>query len=187
MRTVIVFLVLLAVTATAVAIAGETTLPMTVGSGTNFGVYQSGSTNWAEYIETDTTGNHPIGTTADSAWSTGNGTVIGLLKAAVANPSQTYPKSFTVVALDASTVTTGGTAVTALSAGHSTAGGFIVNPVGATVNLCINQLATASGTTTAASLICIAPGQQYAIIPSANAVSVISSDSSHPFGGYGQQ
>lgn len=93
----------------------------------------------------------------------------------------------TIVPLDVSTVTTGGTAVTALAAGHRTAGGWIQNPSTATINLCINEVGTASGTTSAGSLTCIVPGQTYNLAAAAGAVSVISSDSSHPFSGYGFQ
>lgn len=92
---------------------------------------------------------------------------------------------FTIVPLDISTVTTGGTAVTALNAGHRTAGGFLYNPIGATINLCINEQGTASGTTSAGALTCIQPGQSYTLTPAAGAVSVITSDSSHPFSGQG--
>lgn len=91
----------------------------------------------------------------------------------------------TYVPLDISTVTTGGTAVTALTAGHHTAGGFLTNPKGATVDLCINEIATASGTTSAGSLTCIPPGTPYTLSPAAGSVSVITSDSAHPFSGYG--
>jgi hypothetical protein len=91
----------------------------------------------------------------------------------------------TIVALDVATVTTGGTAVTALSAGHRTAGGWLQNPIGATINLCINEQGAASGTTSAGALTCIQPGQTYTLTPAAAAVSVITSDSSHPFSGYG--
>lgn len=97
----------------------------------------------------------------------------------------TTPGPRTIVPLDISTVTTGGTAVTALNAGHRTAGGFLFNPVGATINLCINEQGTASGTTSAGALTCIIPGQAYLLAPAAGAVSVITSDSSHPFSGYG--
>lgn len=97
----------------------------------------------------------------------------------------TAPGARTIVALDVSTVTTGGTAVTALIAGHRTAGGFLYNPIGATINLCINEQAVASGTTSAAGLTCIQPGQSYTLVPSSLAVSVITSDSSHPFSGEG--
>lgn len=97
----------------------------------------------------------------------------------------TDPGQRTIIPLDVSTVTTGGTAVTALTAGHRTAGGFLLNPIGATINLCINEQATASGTTSAAGLTCILPGQSYTLTPAAGAVSVITSDSSHPFSGYG--
>lgn len=97
----------------------------------------------------------------------------------------TSPGQRTIVPLDVSTVTTGGTAVTALTAGHRTAGGFLYNPIGATINLCINEQGTASGTTSAGALTCIQPGQPYTLAPAAGAVSVITSDSAHPFSGYG--
>lgn len=97
----------------------------------------------------------------------------------------TGPGTRTIVPLDVSTVTTGGTAVTALTAGHRTAGGFLLNPVGATINLCINEQGTASGTTSAGALTCIVPGQEYNLTPAAGAVSVVTSDSAHPFSGYG--
>lgn len=97
----------------------------------------------------------------------------------------TAVSSMTLVALDVSTVTTGGTAVTALTAGHRNKGGWLQNPVGATIALCINEIGTASGTTSAGSTTCIQPGQSYSLTPSTAAVSVISSDSSHPFSGVG--
>jgi hypothetical protein len=93
----------------------------------------------------------------------------------------------TIVALDISTVTTGGTAVTALSAGHATAGGFIKNPENATQNLGINQNGTASGTTSNGSTFFIVPGETFQLTASGNAVSVISADSAHPFAGEGWQ
>ena len=99
--------------------------------------------------------------------------------------TQAGPSARTIVPLDIATVTTGGTAVTTLNAGHRTAGGFLYNPIGATINLCINEVATASGTTSAGSLTCIQPGQAYVLAPTSGAVSVITSDSSHPFSGYG--
>jgi hypothetical protein len=102
-------------------------------------------------------------------------------------PVLTKPASYTLVALGVATVTTGGTAVTALSAGQRTAGGWICNPVGATVNLGINEIGTATGTTSAGSTTFIAPGQTYTLAPSVNAVSVISSDSAHAFSGMGWQ
>ena len=91
----------------------------------------------------------------------------------------------TIVPLDIATVTAGGTAVTALNAGHRTAGGWLYNPSGATINLCINEQGTASGTTSSNATTCIQPGQAYNLQPAAGAVSVISSDSSHPFSGLG--
>jgi hypothetical protein len=91
-----------------------------------------------------------------------------------------------VTSLDVATVTTGGTAVTALTAGHRSSGGWIMNPNGATVNLCINERGTAT-TTSAGDTTCIVPGQVYLLAASDKAVSVVSSDSAHPFSGYGWQ
>lgn len=105
----------------------------------------------------------------------------------ITNPLPGKPGQVTLVSLDVATVTTGGTAVTALSAGHRTAGGWISNPTTATINLGINEIGTASGTTSAGNTTFIAPGQTYALAPSPNAVSVISSDSAHPFSGFGWQ
>jgi hypothetical protein len=95
--------------------------------------------------------------------------------------------SLTLVALDASSVTTGGTAVSALTAGHRTGGGWIFNPSGAAASLCINEIGTASGTVSSGSTTCVAAGQSYTLAPSANAVSVIASDSGHAFSGEGFQ
>lgn len=85
--------------------------------------------------------------------------------------------------LDISTVTTGGTAVTAIAAGRRAAGGRIQNPAGAAADLCINEIGTASGTTSSGNTTCIPAGWTYKITPSANAVSVVSSDSAHAFSG----
>lgn len=104
---------------------------------------------------------------------------------AVSTTSSESPAQRTIVALDVSTVTTGGTAVTALTAGHRTAGGFLTNPKGATIDLCINEQGTASGTTSLAGLTCVPPGGSYNLTPAAGAVSVITSDSAHPFSGQG--
>ena len=91
----------------------------------------------------------------------------------------------TLIPLDVKTVTTGGTAVTAIAAGHRAAGGWLQNPKGATIDLCINEIGTASGTTSSGDTTCIQPGQSYTVAPAAGAVSVITTDSSHPFSGYG--
>ena len=99
----------------------------------------------------------------------------------------TTPGSLTIVPLDVSTVTTGGTAVTALASGHRTKGGWLQNPPSAVINLCINEQGTATGTTSAGTTTCITPGTVYVLTPAAGAVSVISSDSSHPFSGMGWQ
>lgn len=95
--------------------------------------------------------------------------------------------SFTITTLDVKTVTTGGTAVVALAAGHRTAGGWLLNPSTATIALCINEIGTAVGTTSSGDTTCIQPGQVYTLSASVLEVSVISSDSSHPFSGLGLQ
>lgn len=92
---------------------------------------------------------------------------------------------FVLIPLDVATVTTGGTAVTALLAGHKTNGGWLQNPIGATTNLGINELGIATGTTSNGNTTFIVPGATYQLAPSGDAVSVISSDSAHPFSGYG--
>ncbi len=102
-------------------------------------------------------------------------------------PVLTKPAPYTLVPLDVATVTTGGTAVTALLAGNRLAGGWISNPVTATANLGINEIGTAAGTTSAGNTTFIVPGQTYTLTPSGNAVSVISSDSTHAFSGMGWQ
>jgi parallel beta-helix repeat protein len=91
----------------------------------------------------------------------------------------------TLVALDVSTVSTGGTAVTALTSGHRAAGGWIKNPETATANLGINEQGTATGTVSSGATTFIAPGEVYYLQPTSGAVSVISSVSGHAFSGVG--
>lgn len=107
--------------------------------------------------------------------TTGNGCVSGTFA----------PGSLTQVTLDIKTVTTGGTAVNALSAGHRNKGGWLKNPDAAAASLCINEIGAASGTVSSGDTTCIAPGQTYTISPGIGPVSVISSDSAHPFSGLG--
>jgi hypothetical protein len=87
--------------------------------------------------------------------------------------------------LDVSTVSTGGTAVTALTSGHRAAGGWIKNPETATANLGINEQGTATGTASSGATTFIAPGEVYYLQPTSGAVSVISSVSGHAFSGVG--
>jgi hypothetical protein len=101
--------------------------------------------------------------------------------------TETTPSSVTINPLDVAIVTTGGPAVTAINAGHRSAGGWLLNPSTATIPLCINKIGTASGTTSAGSTTCIAPGQPYTVAPGIGPVSVVSSDSAHAFSGEGFQ
>ena len=114
--------------------------------------------------------------------------------AAAANPAlvvTTSPNSAvplrTLVTLDIKFVTTGGVAVTVLNAGNRKAGGWLQNPSTATVNLCINEIGTATGTTSSGDTTCVTPGQTYMLAPSGNAVSVITADNAHSFSGMGWQ
>jgi hypothetical protein len=87
--------------------------------------------------------------------------------------------------LDVASVTTGGTAVTAVAHYNRLKGGWLQNPSTATTNLCINEMDAAAATTTpGGNVVCIAPGQTYLLAPSGNSVSVVSSDSAHAFSGY---
>jgi hypothetical protein len=95
-------------------------------------------------------------------------------------------RAIALTPLDVATVTTGGTAVTALAAGHRTSGGWIQNPPTATTNLCINEVGTAT-TTPGGNVTCIEPGQTYLLAANSGAVSVVSSDAAHAFSGYGFQ
>jgi hypothetical protein len=62
---------------------------------------------------------------------------------------------------------------------------MLTNPKAATIDLCINEIGTASGTVSNGDTTCILGGQSYNVAPGAGAVSVITSDSTHPFSGYG--
>lgn len=84
--------------------------------------------------------------------------------------------------LDVSTVTTGGTAVTAITAGHAVNGAWIKNPTAATQPLCISITGTAA-TTESGGTTCVTAGQTYTVPPMTGAVSVNSTDSAHAFSG----
>lgn len=115
--------------------------------------------------------------------------ILALALLALASPAiaatETVVGPQTINPLDISVVTTGGVAVQALGPGEHAAGGFIQNPPTATINLCINEAGPATGTTSAGSTTCIAPGIIYPLSPSIGPVSVISSDGTHAFSGYG--
>ncbi len=116
-----------------------------------------------------------------------SGLACGTGTSSVTGTVTTTPGARTLVTLAIKTVTTGGTAVTAIAAGARTAGGWIQNPPSATINLCINEIGVATGTTSSGDTTCIVPGQSYNVTPAAGAVSVISSDSTHPFSGFSFQ
>jgi hypothetical protein len=98
----------------------------------------------------------------------------------------TTPNSRVVVPLDVATVTTGSTAVNALSAGHATAGGFLITTNAA--GICVDQHTTAGTVTgTPSSTICVAQNQVYQLVPNTGAVSVNSTASGVSIAGEGLQ
>jgi hypothetical protein len=111
----------------------------------------------------------------------------GLMLLALASSARastpTLPEPLILVPLNVATVTTGGTAAVAVLAGNKTGGGWIQNPIGAAAALCIDEIDTATGTTSSGNTTCIAAGAIYTMTPSIGSVSVISSDSAHPFSG----
>ncbi len=102
------------------------------------------------------------------------------------HPCPTNGGFVTAVAPDASTVTTGGTAITAFNAGNVAKGGFITNPSTATAALCISISGTAT-TTSSGGTTCIVAGQTFNIPPMSGAVSANATDSGHVFSGAGYQ
>lgn len=102
------------------------------------------------------------------------------------NPIPTKAGQTSLVTLDVAVVTTANTAVTALAAGHCTAGGYIVNGSATTI-MTVNQIGTASGAVSSGNNIAIQPLGDIVLLPSPNAVSVVSTLAGHVFGGYGQQ
>lgn len=104
------------------------------------------------------------------------------------SPLNTISAPRGVYAPDVATVTIGGTAITAFTAGHTLKGGWIQNPSTATANMCISQTGAAASTSAAdvtGGTSCIVPGQTYTIAPSYGSVSVNSTDSGHQFSGQG--
>lgn len=161
-------------------VSGTAAIKISAGVGT--GPVMQGNTPWI--IGGYTTGASSTGSSATvKAASTVPATTDTSLVVATSPNSSIGLR--TLVTLDVKTVTTGGTAVTAISAGHRNAGGLLCNPQSATVNLGVNEIGTASGTTSSGDTTFIVPGQCYVVSPASTAVSVITSDSSHPFSGYG--
>jgi hypothetical protein len=112
--------------------------------------------------------------------------VAAVIAASLALAGDAHAQTAVILApLDIATVTTGGTAVTAVAHYNRLKGGWLNNPSAATTNLCINELDAAAATTTpGGNVTCIVPGQTYILAPSGNSVSVVSSDSAHAFSGY---
>lgn len=89
-----------------------------------------------------------------------------------------------IIPLDISTVTTGGTAVPALSPGHAKCGGWLMTANAA--GICVDQIQTAgTATGTPSTTGCVAANVPYYLVPSSNGVSVNSGSSSVSFGGQG--
>ena len=124
------------------------------------------------------TASPPAGSNPGYMDMNGNVCVGGLVNGTV------KPQALTQVPLDVASVTTGGTAVAALSAGHATAGGFVVTANSA--GICVNEIGTA-GTASSGNTTCVAQNVPYYLAPTTNAVSVNSSASSVTLAGYGYQ
>jgi hypothetical protein len=92
----------------------------------------------------------------------------------------------TLVPLDASTVVTANTAVTAIAAGHRTSGGWLANPAAAAAPLCISEVAVAT-TSSSGSTTCIPAGYSYRVSASNGPVSANATDAGHAFSGLGKQ
>jgi hypothetical protein len=111
--------------------------------------------------------------------------IVAALIAVVVSGGALAQTAIIVAPLDVASVTTGGTAVTAVAHYNRLKGGWLQNPSTATTALCINEMDAATATTTpGGNVACIAPGQTYLLAPSGNSVSVVSSDSNHAFSGY---
>ena len=104
---------------------------------------------------------------------------------AMAGGAQAQPVPVNLAPLDTNTVTTGGTAVTAVNHYNRLKGGWLNNPSTATTSLCIDEQDNEAATTTpGGNVTCVVPGQTYLLAPSGNSVSVVSSDSNHVFSGW---
>jgi hypothetical protein len=118
----------------------------------------------------------------------GVGAVAGLVAAPLLPPATKaalglFPP-FSPLTLDVATVTTGGTAVTAVAALHAVRGGFIYTTNSA--GICVNILGVAT-TTDGGNTACVAQGVRYSIPPTYGAVSVNSTGSGVALTGYGFQ
>lgn len=164
----------------------DTNLKQVNGATVNVGAGAAGTGTQRNSVAQDTT---TIAGSAPGTAGTPSTNVVSVqgVSGGTAIPTSQSPGTRTLVTLDVKTVTTGGTAVDAISAGHRTEGGFLCNPQAATVNLGINEIGTAVGTTSSGDTTFIVPGQCYTVEPATTKVSVITSDSAHPFSGYGAQ
>jgi DNA-binding beta-propeller fold protein YncE len=109
---------------------------------------------------------------------------LALLATAPAMAQRSGTQQFIIVPLDVATVATGGTAVTALTAGHATAGGWIMTANAA--GICVDQVTTAgtvSGTPSTTG--CVGAGVPVPLVASGLPVSVNSTGSGTALAGEG--
>lgn len=91
---------------------------------------------------------------------------------------------YRIIPLTTSTVTTGGTAVTAIAAPGARCGGYLVTANAA--GICVDQATTAGTVTgTPSTTSCVGAGTAFYLVPSVNPVSVNSASSSVNFSGVG--
>ena len=94
-------------------------------------------------------------------------------------------QTYGIVPLDASTVVTGGTAITALKNGHAIHGGTLIT--GNTAGMCVDQTQTAGTVTgTPSTTVCVPAATPFYLVPNNHSVSVNSTASSVAIAGWGQ-
>lgn len=164
-------------TTPSVTISGVPTVAI---SGTPTVVATQGTNPWVTQI----TGTLPAFAATPAVTVSGTPTV-----AISGTPSVTTKNgSYTIVPFTVASVTTSGTAVTALTSGQRTAGGYLItaNAVG----MCVSENGTAGTTTAYASgveTVCVPANTRYTLAASTNAVSVNALGTSVAFSGYGLQ
>ncbi len=94
-------------------------------------------------------------------------------------------QTYSIIPLDASTVVTGGTAITALNVGHALHGGTLATSNAA--GMCVDQTQTAgTATGTPSTTVCVPASTPFYLVPNNHSVSVNSTGSGVSIGGWGQ-
>ena len=143
----------------------------------------SGLTIGTAAAQTDYPGVRIMGGTGTAAPGTSAASASSVQGVTNGVPVSTTPGPLAPYDLDVATVTTGGTAVTALAAGNAAKGGFIK---AVSAILCIRDSTGTAGTVDGvAGTTCIAVGQTYTLPPQVGAISVNSTTAGAIIGGRG--